>query len=148
VELAKDKTHIVIHHSLTVDGNTVDWQAIRRYHTKVLGWADVGYHWGIEEINGEIEILAGRPMDYSGAHCLELNSVGIGICCVGNFDGHIPTTELLNKLRDFVRWLMRLYSIPSSNVVGHGEAQAAAGVPDAKTCPGRLFHMEEFRRSL
>lgn len=169
------KTHIVIHHSFTVDGKTPDWSAIRLYHTswryggniisreeaqayKSQGrrveapWSDIGYHWGIENIDGALEVLQGRPTDYDGAHCKDfnMNHYGIGICLVGNFDYSVPTLGLWLKAKELTRWLMGIYKIPVVNVIGHHEAQAKAGVPvgSQKTCPGILFSMDKFRGAL
>jgi hypothetical protein len=38
---------LIIHHSLSKDGQTVDWNAIRRYHIQEKGWDDIGYHGGL-----------------------------------------------------------------------------------------------------
>jgi N-acetylmuramoyl-L-alanine amidase len=146
------KTHIVIHHSATKDGDTFSWSAIRDFHKRVRGWSDVGYHWGIESVNGHLEIIQGRPTDFDGAHCKDfgMNQRGIGICLVGNFDLEVPSAALLAKARELVQWLSRLYGIRPENVIGHKEAQALAGLPppDRKTCPGKLLDLDAFRASL
>jgi N-acetylmuramoyl-L-alanine amidase len=81
---------IVVHHSLTQDGNVVDWGAIRNYH-KSLGWNDIGYHCGLELVDGKYQYQTGRPLDMTGAHTIGLNDTHLGICMVGNFDIVTPT---------------------------------------------------------
>jgi N-acetylmuramoyl-L-alanine amidase len=140
--------YIVIHHSLTEDYDTVSWAAIRDYHVHVNGWADIGYHYGIEKIGDDYLILKGRMDNVAGAHCLGFNDRSIGICVVGDFDRNPPNDIQLNLLRALVRSLMDIYGIKAPEVIGHRESYALRGIPAEKACPGRAFDMDEFRRSL
>ena len=134
--------YIVIHHSLTEDGKTVSWSAIRKYHKEMLGWSDIGYHMGVEDIYGEYEVLVGRPLTRPGAHCthLDMNRQGIGICFVGNYDVIKPSMGMiLIAMNRIIIPLCKLYGIPWNNIIGHREA----GAP--KTCPGLLYDMDVLR---
>ncbi len=137
--------YIMIHHSLTPDGQVVDWEAIRRYHIQTNGWNDIGYHFGIEDVAGQIVLQKGRAVGTAGAHCKEarMNERSIGVCVVGNFDLGPPGIAKLYFLRDLCFSLMVNYQIPAANVIGHRDAGFMAGFDwqkgQYKTCPGRLF---------
>jgi hypothetical protein len=135
---------IIIHHSLTKDSQTVSWSAIRRYHVHQLGWLDIGYHFGIELVGGNegYEILVGRMMDETGAHCRHksMNRKALGICFVGNFNERRPPERQWRAGVRLVRCLMRMFNIDETNVLGHCEA-----TEDHRTCPGEKFDMNEFR---
>ena len=126
--------YIIIHHSLTKDSQTVSWGAIRKYH-KSLGWDDIGYHLGIEDINGGYEALVGRTFDRVGAHCKEAgrNWDSIGICFVGNFDYSKPPSRQWDKGVEVISWLARQFKIPYNNIKPHNHFNRY------KTCPGRMF---------
>ncbi len=130
--------YIIIHHSLTKDSNTVSWSAIREYHIKVKHWRDIGYHAGIELINGEYIILAGRPITAPGAHCLEkeMNSKSLGFCFVGNFDNETPCGEMLVKAAAYIKGWMEAFSIPTGRVQPHHL------YAPYKTCPGKMFRID------
>ena len=145
--------YIVIHHSLTKDGSVKDWEAIRKYHVGTNGWTDIGYHYGIERVNGVLTTQMGRPVFMAGAHTKEagMNQRSIGICVVGNFDVAPPDWETVGYLRDLCYAIMANYPIPAQNVIGHRDAGLMAGfdwrkigptgVREFKTCPGILFPM-------
>lgn len=133
-------TQIIVHHSLTKDGSTVSWQAIRKYHTETLGWNDIGYHGGLELIGDRYEILLGRMPTEPGAHCKEqgMNYRSLGVCVVGNFDNQ-PEVDMLismgglNLLVRYVRALCDVHHIAPSEVRRHHD------FAPYKSCPGTLF---------
>jgi len=110
----------------------------------VRGWASIGYHFGIELLRDQYEILLGRSLLMDGAHCKEkgLNRNGIGICLVGDFDIAPPPEEQLELALKLCEWLCVEFEIPPSRVIGHREAAPW------KTCPGLKFPLEEFRTRL
>lgn len=128
---------IVIHHSLTKDSETVSWGAIRDFHTKENGWSEIGYHYGIELLRDQTEILIGRMLDQVGAHVRGHNTGTIGICVVGNFDDAPPPQASWDKAVTLCRWLVRQFGI--SEIVGHRE------LDPGKSCPGKKFDMTRFR---
>jgi len=136
------KSHIIIHHSLTEDGQTVSWGAIERYHRETMGWEDVGYHAGVELIGGEYYALFGRAEYRFAAACKEgaMNQVGLHVCCVGNYDSIAPTDCMLNVLvrRVLAPWCDR-YNIGAENIQGHRD------YAHYKTCPGLLFDLNLVR---
>lgn len=137
-------THIIIHHSLTKDGRTASWPAITRYHVQDMGWKDNGYHFGVEDIDGTVQVLVGRMQNEPGAHCSQggMNQHSLGVCLVGNFDEAGPGEEMLAKTVQLVRSLMQVHGIPAGNVRRHSEYATY------KSCPGRLFPWADFMKRL
>ncbi len=131
-------TQIVVHHSLTPDGRTVSWGAIRSFHMTdpTHRWSDIGYHAGVELAGDGYETLLGRSWDEQGAHCKAggMNRLALGVCCVGNFDLVPPPDEMLDVLarRVLLPW-MRLFDIHPAAISFHRDH-----APD-RTCPGRMF---------
>lgn len=138
-------SYIILHHSLTKDGSVNDWEAIRRYHKETNGWADIGYNLGIEEVDGQLVVQTGRRIGTPGAHTKEMgmNSKGVGICVVGNYDLAPPSLRYLYLLRDLCWTVMVNWSIPVEHVLGHRDVGMMAGYDwrkgEYKSCPGKLF---------
>lgn len=132
---------LIIHHSLTKDSDTVSWGAIRKYHLK-LGWADIGYHFGIELIGDHYEILAGRMPNVVGAHTKGQNNQSLGICLIGNFDVEFPSFPQLDLAYKLCRYLLSHYSLTPKDVYGHRDFASY------KSCPGNNFDMDNFRGNL
>ena len=132
---------ITIHHSLTKDQHTEDWKSIDYYHTKVLGWKDIGYHAGMEIVNGRLYYKIGRPLDMQGAHEPKVNKTCIGICVVGNFDLVAPTKLHYWLLASLCRAFQKRFDISIENINFHRDYSN-------KTCPGAQFDKVILRRCI
>jgi hypothetical protein len=132
--------YIILHHSFTKDSQTVSWGAIRKYHVETLGWRDIGYHYGIENLRGQMEALVGRMWYERGAHCRDagMNGQSLGVCFVGNFDeNEVPKDQWDLGVR-LVGSLCLIHGIPVEKIKGHREYST-------KTCPGEMFDLTKFR---
>jgi len=135
--------YLICHHSLTKDGATVSWSAIRRYHIIDLEMVDIGYQYGIELVGSDFETLVGRMLNEDGAHCKQqgMNHKSIGICFIGNYDLIVPPPKMIDAGVRLVKSLMEVFHIPKENVRGHRDFAP-------KSCPGLKFDMEQFRERL
>ena len=134
-------SEIILHHSATHDGAATNWSEIRFYHTALRGWKNVGYHYGLELIGNEYEILLGRFENENGAHCPGHNQTALGICLVGNFELNPIPPDQYQLVLKLVRQLMRNHHITIQKVYGHRELADTL-------CPGRYFDLDAFRRDL
>jgi len=129
--------YIVIHHSATERGNADTFDAAHRKR----GWDELGYHFVIDNgrggPDGRIEVGPRWKKQKWGAHTggtpnNEYNNHGIGICLVGDFSKHMPSSRQLSALRRLVKHLVSKHGISPENVIGHCDG------PNASTaCPGR-----------
>jgi len=133
---------IMVHHSLTKDGETVSWGAIERYHRETRGWTDIGYHFGVENIAGDQYAVVGRPEHRPAAACPqgEMNRLAIHVCCVGNFDLAPPSQAMLQLVvKRVLIPVMDRYGITPERIVGHHQYNPA------KSCPGTKFDLAKLR---
>ena len=130
------KNYIVLHHSATPDGEIYkDFDSIKKAHI-AKGWKDIGYHWVIENVNGVLTAIPGRPERIEGAHCPGRNYDGVGVCCVGNFETEAPSEELYAFVAQVCRGIMLRH--PIKEIGGHRDYYATA-------CPGKNFDMGKLK---
>ena len=130
---------VVIHHSKTSDSDSLSWAAIHNYHVNTMGWSDIGYHAGIEEVDGRYVCLFGRPDMVPGAHTAGYNGSTLGFCFVGDYDESEPGEARLRVAarRVLAPWLLR-HGLGVDALVPHNQFAA-------KTCPGKRFPMDRLR---
>lgn len=122
--LSEHLNTIVVHHSaLPLSDGALEIQQI---HLKIRGFADIGYHFLIDERG---QFYEGRSIGVRGAHTGGHNTGTIGISLLGNFEVTEPTEAQLTTLKAVIRCLTALYHI--THLAGHRDFQ-----PDETVCPG------------
>jgi len=145
---AMDWQKIVIHHSASPtevrrSGKTVpvDVSIIREWQ-QTEGWSDIGYHFVIMP-DGSCE--AGRPLYQLGAHCNvdQRNSIGIGVCLVGNFsETEVPEAQLSGLINKVVQ-LLTAFKLGVEDVELHRDLARVV-----TECPGRYFPADVMKQEL
>ncbi|HLX62683.1 MAG TPA: peptidoglycan recognition family protein [Planctomycetota bacterium] len=146
VPISRQWTHIVIHHSASTTGSAASFDRAHREK----GWDGLGYHFvignGSGSGDGQVEVGYRWTKQLQGAHAgnYEYNQHGIGICLVGDFEKvGPPSAAQMASLRSLVAFLQARCSIPTNEIIGHGN------VPGRNTeCPGRYLDVARFRASL
>jgi len=142
---------IIIHHSATDSG---DMAVFDDYHRNGHNWDGIGYDFvignGKGSGDGEVEVTYRWRDQVAGAHVGGTpenwaNVDGIGICLVGDYTKTRPTYRQMQSLKQLVRFLQERYKIPTERVYGHCETP---GYTRGTVCPGHLFPMATFKRSL
>ncbi len=98
---------IIIHHSATEDTPAQNFNGIRTHHISVNGWADIGYHYVVENVGGKYVTIAGRAENVAGVHCPGQNSQSLGVCLVGDFRKGPPPQ---GQLEEAARLIKDIYS--------------------------------------
>ncbi len=128
---------IVGHHSGIGTGNAVIYDRAHRLRGMENGLA---YHFvignGTKSGDGEIEIGGRWLKQLQGGHVHDeqVNQVGIGICCVGNFEETTPTPAQLQSFTALVEYLKRDVLKTPIRFAVHREID-----PGRTVCPGRYF---------
>jgi len=98
---------------------------------------DLNYHFIVEKIKEDYEVLLGRPF---AVHCdyTDIKSpfnFAFHICIMGNFSYDIPEVRLYQKIcYNILSPLMRLYKINADKIYLHSEL-----TDDEINCPGDFF---------
>ncbi|WP_323793909.1 N-acetylmuramoyl-L-alanine amidase, partial [Nocardioides sp.] len=103
-------TQVHVHH--TVNSNTYardDVPALVRgmhaYHTRTLGWSDIGYNFLVDRFGVAYVGRAGGPSKLvRGAHTLGFNAESTGIAAIGNYETATPSDAMLETIAALAAW--------------------------------------------
>ena len=134
----RNVSKIIIHHSASPQSTTKE--QIYDWHVNGNGWSDIGYYY---IVLGNGEVVAGRHVNKTGAHCKNHNRGSIGICVTGNTSTVAPTTQQMESLWGKVKMIMEEYNLDRHNVYGHRDFGATE-------CPGNYLYamLQQFKAGL
>ena len=139
--------YIVIHHS-GVDTGTV--KAMDQYHREVRHMENglaydfvIGNGSGMGD--GEIAVGPRWTKQLDGGHLASesQNKIALGICLVGNFDDHVPSSRQVQSLRSLIEALMLRCRLSPGAVKTHQQINIVH-----TRCPGARFPTASFLGSL
>ncbi len=117
-------------------------RAIQSEHQDGNGWADIGYHFLLDQ-NGTI--WEGRELRWQGAHAgnSTLNRGNLGICLLGNFEDELLLAPQRRALQRLLDTAAGQFDVPRGRVYTHRELKQGTA------CPGTHLQrfMDDYRRA-
>lgn len=111
------KTHIILHHSLTLTGSA---EAYANYHIDTHGWAGIAYHFVIEK-DGTIKWC--NDLGVVSYHAGNANIYSVGVNMTGDFRTQNPTDEQYDSLYKLIHALKRVMNVTDNKrIIAHQEA--------------------------
>lgn len=112
-----------VHH--TVSSNSYGKQDVAglirgmyRYHTRNLGWSDIGYNFLVDRFGRTWEGRAGGVASaVRGAHTLGFNDTSTGVAVIGNFELVAPGGPVISALAALAAWKLDLYGLQADGLV-------------------------------
>ncbi len=150
-------SHLILHHTAT-SNDAADWadvvRAIWYFHTFVLGWGDIGYHY-LADMNGILYEGHLGGDDVVGIHAATANTGSMGLALLGTFTnpndnppGITPPPAMLNAAAELFAWkadqknidVYDASTLPNMNwglphLAGHRD------VDGSTVCPGDQAHL-------
>lgn len=117
---------VAIHHSASLLSTNETMRDIQDLHMDTNHWADIGYHYGIDNAGS---IYQGRSITVRGASVAGYNTGTIGVVVMGNFEYDHPLDVQLSALQTLVNWLAAVFTL--SHLAAHQEFN-----PES-LCPGQ-----------
>jgi hypothetical protein len=117
-------TTLVVHHTAH-SGETMETMIdVQALHMDRNGWADIGYHFGIDQ---DGNIYEGRDIQVRGASVSGYNTGLIGVALMGNFEIELPSEAQMIALTSLGLWLAQKYRL--SHLAGHQDFNASTACP-------------------
>ena len=156
--VADDVSMGVVHHTAHASGDKANnytreeapgiMRAMYQYHTKTLGWADIGYNVVIDRFG---TVYEGRKGGFEngviGAHARGFNTGSFGVSVMGNFYEEQASPEAIRSLTDVIALKSAIHGIDPGatttrmgdgtrrpTIVGHRDVGQTA-------CPGLIYEL-------
>ena len=124
-DLRESHQTVIMHHSAFYKGSGIDTLLeIQRLHREDRGWADIGYHYLIDQHG---TIFEGRDLGVRGAHTAGYNTGSAGICLMGDFRSLAPPARQMEAARSLIRWLVA--RLAPTHLAGHQQFNAGTACP-------------------
>ncbi len=157
-----DLKQVHIHHTATANGYTKSevpgiMQGMYRYHTKTLGWFDLGYNFVVDRFGQTwVGRSGGAGKLVRGAHTLGFNESSVGIAVLGNHETQKVSAKAIKSVVRLAAWKLDRHNAPKAKgkvkVVSAGSDLYKSGTSlklpaidghrdtNQTACPGALLY--------